>query len=70
MYILPLDGKSHRRILAFGLTKSSVAVDWSLCAGLRGSVAAGLCCTSVAVAWSLRVGRCRCCRSIAVGRSL
>lgn len=46
-------GKSHRPILAFGLTKSSVAVDWSLCAGLRGSVAAGLCCRSVAVGRSL-----------------
>ena len=36
---LRLHGKSHRRIPAFGRTTSSVAVDWSLCAGLCGSVA-------------------------------
>ena len=38
---LRLNGKSHRRILAFGLTTSSVAVDWLLCARLSGSVALG-----------------------------
>ena len=49
---------NHPWILALGLTKRSVAVGWSWCAGLCGSVAVGQflwvsCCKSVALSWSL-----------------
>ena len=64
---LRLNGKSRRRILAFSLTTSSVAVNWSFCPGICRSVSVGrllwACfCRLVTVGWSLWIGRCRCCK--------